>query len=172
MSHIRIPASLAGVALASVVVLSGCASVVDNAVDSAVDKAAENVAENLAEDAIENALKSDTGEDASIDLGLDGSGASVPSDFPSDVPLPDGFDLSLAMKVSGGFSLSYTSSDRGKVDAYIAKFGGWEESFSSDMGELRSWGFSNGAWSVTIGDIQSSSDGEVMMTLTVTPLTQ
>ena len=172
MSPIRMSASIAGLTLASALVLTGCAGLVENAVDSAVDKAAEEVAENVAENAIERAIEADSGLDADIDLGLDGSGASVPSDFPSEVPLPDGFDLSLAMKVSGGFSLSYASSDRGKVDAYIAKFGGWEETFSSDMGELRSWGFSNGAWSVTIGDIQSSSDGEVMLTVTVTPLTQ
>jgi len=172
MSPVRAIASITGLTVASMLALSGCGGLVENAVDSAVDKAAEEVTENLAEDAIERAIESDTGEDASIDLGVDGSGASVPSDFPSEVPLPDGFDLALAVKASGGFSLSYSGSDRSKVDAYIAKFGGWEETYSSDMGEMRSWAYAQGAWSVTVSDIQSGSDSEVVLAVTVTPLTQ
>ena len=172
MSRLRLGAFAAGLALASVAALSGCSGLVDNAVDSAVDKAAEKVAENAAEDFLENALESDTGEKAEVDLGIGGSGASIPADFPSEVPLPDGLDLGMSMKISGGYNLSYHGTDRAKVDAYIAKFSGWEEKAATDLGELRSWMFTNGTWSVTTGDITDSSSGEVTLTITVTPVTQ
>lgn len=172
MSPIRMSASIAGLTLASALVLTGCAGLVENAVDSAVDKAAEEVAENVAENAIEQAIEADSGLDADIDLGLDGSGASVPSDFPSEVPLPDGLDLQTSMKASGGFSLIYAATDRSKIDAYVAKFDSWEETFASDMGEMRTWGFQGADWSVSLGDIMSSSDDQAMLTLTVTPITQ
>lgn len=171
MSPIRVASSIAGLTLASALVLTGCASLVENAVDSAVDKAAEEAAENIAENAIERAIESDLGEDASVDLGLDGSGASVPSDFPSSVPLPDGVDLQTAIKASGGFTLMYSTHDRSTVDAYVAKFGGWEESHSSDLGEMRTWAFVGDSWNVSVADIASGSDGQVMLSVTVTPAT-
>ena len=172
MSPIRMSASIAGLTLASALVLTGCAGLVENAVDSAVDKAAEEVAENVAENAIERAIEADSGLDADIDLGLDGSGASVPSDFPSDVPLPEGLELQTSVKASGGYNLLYRTTDRSKIDAYIAKFANWEENFASDVGDLRTWGYSNGGWSANIGDMVSGDGGEFILTVTVTPLTQ
>ncbi len=169
MSPIRVASSIAGLTLASALVLTGCASLVEDAVDSAVDKAAEEAAENIAENAIERAIESDLGEDASVDLGLDGSGASVPADFPGDVPLPEGLDLQTSIAVSGGFTLSYRGSDRGAIDAYVVKFGGWEETSAADFGEMRTWSFSSSEWNVAIGDIATGSGDEFMLTLTVSP---
>lgn len=89
-------------ALASLT-LAGCA----NPIDEIITQGTQNAIEGAIEGATEN---------ADIDINT-GGGASVPADWPSEVPLPDG-EVQMSVKADGSFSLTMLA-EAAEVEATI-----------------------------------------------------
>lgn len=126
-------ARTAGVTLAVTlaVSLSGCGAadslkdtVKDKADDAAsqVTAAAEGLEDKAIEEGVEDLINKLSTDGTQIDIGVDGQ-ASVPSDFPSALPLPNG-DLALAVSEEGTWNLSYTVKDSAEADSLVAWFQG------------------------------------------------
>ena len=129
-----------------------------------------NPVESLIESTVEEAVEGATGVE--VDVDADGSGVSVPADFPSDLPMPDGKLIS-ALAIDGTFILAFeiTDENAGATLAQQFKDMGWTEEAAADMGELKTWAYFDGdARVVSIGQI----DGEGVATqlqYTVSPRT-
>jgi outer membrane lipoprotein-sorting protein len=144
------------------------------------EKAGEEAAEKMVEKAIESSFDGE----AEVDIEKDsirieseegemsmtmGDSASLPADFPDDVLIYQGAELSMGMKLPQGFNLSLqTKDDRSKVsEAYLAEMTakGWTKEMFRDMGEQRMMIFKKDerAVNVTI----SPNEGMTQITLTV-----
>jgi hypothetical protein len=87
--------------------LTGCGSIGD-----AVEDQVSNQVENAVEDQIEKALES---EDFDVDFG---DGASLPDDFPTSVPVPDG-TIVLGLGTPEGWAVTYELADMSAVDDVV-----------------------------------------------------
>lgn len=88
---------------AAALALTGCSSAVENVAEGAVERAIENELGESADVTIdEDSFSVDT-EDGSITAGA----GSVPEDFPSDVPLPEG-EVAFAQRLDSGDGLSWS----------------------------------------------------------------
>lgn len=96
---------------------------------------------------LEDAIEQETG--GQVDLG---DAASVPADWPTELPLPDGRLIS-AVSVDGGHSLIFTIADESVGEDLVADVAalGFEEVAVSDMGELVTYVLERDGWNVTIG---------------------
>lgn len=142
-------------ALASLT-LAGCA----NPIDEIIKQGTENAIEGAIEGATEN---------ADIDINT-GGGASVPTDWPSEVPLPDG-EVQMSVKADGSFSLTMLA-EAAEVEATIEriKAAGFTDDGSIDVGEMRILSLKNDAWSVGITVTEDPSSGKTMMMYIVSPV--
>lgn len=143
------------VALASLT-LVGCA----NPIDEIITQGTQN--------AIEGAIEGATGN-ADIDINT-GGGASVPADWPSEVPLPDG-EVQMSVKADGSFSLTMLA-DAAEVEATVEriKAAGFTDDGSIDVGETRILALKNDLWSVGITITEDPSSGKTMMMYIVSPV--
>lgn len=129
-----------------------------------------NPVESLIESTVEEAVEGATGVE--VDVDTDGSGVSIPADFPSDLPMPDG-DLISALSADGTFVLSFVITDEnaGANLAQQFKDMGWAEEAAADMGELKTWAYYDGSSRfVTIGQI-GGEGAETQLQYTVGPRT-
>lgn len=147
--------SSALVVLASLT-LAGCANPIDQIVQQGTEKA------------IENAIEGATGN-ADVDINT-GGGASVPADWPSEVPLPDG-EVQMSMKVDGAFNVTMLV-DASEVEAAIerTKAAGFAEQSTMDAGGVRIIGLANDTWNVGITISEDSESGKTMMMYIVSPV--
>ncbi len=96
---------------------------------------------------LEEAIEQETG--GQVDLG---DAASVPADWPAELPRPEG-RLITAVSVDGGHTLIYTIADESVGERLVAEVValGFEEIGSSDLGDLVSHVLERDGWTVTIG---------------------
>lgn len=112
-----------------------------------------NPVESVIESTVEEAVEGATGVE--VDVDTDGGGATLPADFPSDLPMPEGKLIS-SLAVDGTFVLAFEVTDQnaGANLAQQFKDMGWVEEAAADMGELKTWVYFDGdARAVTIGQI-------------------
>ncbi len=155
----RIVITAAGAAL-GVLALTGCGS---NPLESALD--------NAVEGAVEQGIEQAAGEDVDIDVATDGGTASLPDDFPTGLPLPEGCDLISSLKVSDAFSLSYTCGSFDAYEAVVASIkadGAYTSEGSGDFGGLRTETFRGDGYvlSLTAGE---DGSGAVALNYAVAP---
>lgn len=147
------------------------------------------------EDAIEAAIEQAGGRDVEIDVDDDSgsyrvetdegtfemsTAAELPDDWPSDVPLPDGFVITGGSSIDGGSSgrlvaVSGTAPlTLTELDAFYAgSMGGWTESMrsSSNSGgdELLNVTFAKDGRMLTVGGVDRGDQTEVSFTYAVDP---
>ncbi|MFC4222339.1 hypothetical protein [Lysinibacter cavernae] len=105
MISLRRLTATTAIALIAVAPLAACASPVDMVKDQA-----NQAADKLAKDVL--------GEDSSVDLDLDGDGATLPAEWPAEVPAPPG-RYTLAATTQGNPSVTATDLTIAEVDAYV-----------------------------------------------------
>jgi hypothetical protein len=126
------------------VALSGC---FQNPIEAALEKAVESeIEKSLGESGVE------------VDLGLDGQGVSLPSGWPSSIPVPEG-KIVQASKVGDTYTIAIevASEAVGIAGAETLISQGFEVVLEQSFEGLRSWGLQNQEYSVTY---QVMSDGE------------
>ncbi len=143
---------LGGLLLAGglVVGLSACANPLEAAV------------EGLIEGGVENAVEGATGVDIDVDSG---SGASLPADWPSDLPVAEGRIVS-ALAIDGIYSVSIEATDAAAAEAGLQALldAGFTTIAEQDYGvELRSWVMEREADGYTMSFSTSESDGVVLV---------
>lgn len=96
---------------------------------------------------IEDAIEQETG--GQVDLG---GHATVPADWPAELPLPAG-DLLAAVAVDGSHSLTYRVADEGVGERLVAQLValGFAELAAADYGELVSHSLERDGWTVVVG---------------------
>jgi hypothetical protein len=114
----------------------------------------EEAEKSVAEKAAEKAMEAHTGKEADIkfddesmriktddgEMSLtSGKSATLPDNFPKDIPMYEGFVLDMAMEVPEGYSLSFTTKDEVStvVQWYLTELTnqGWTKEANMDMGE-------------------------------------
>lgn len=145
--------------------------------EDTADDAADEIAEQLAEsgsgvDDVE--IDSDTGEvQVETEDGSFSTGSELPDDFPEDVPLPEGAEITGAFSSDSGGDQGWNVSgtlpgaDEGTFDEIVSMFrdDGWdvtnEVTSESDAGTSSSAIVDNGTWNVTLSvqvDVPESDD--------------
>ena len=155
--------------LAAMMVMFGCG-----------EKAGEKAAEEMAEKAIESSFDGE----AEVDIKKDsvrieteegemtmsmGDSVKLPADFPEDVFMYKGAELSMAMEHPQGFNLSLqTKDDTSKVsEVYLAEMTakGWTKEMSMDMGGQKMMSFKKDERGVSV--MISSDEEMTQINLTV-----
>ena len=156
--------------LTAMMVMFGCG-------EKAEEKAAEKMAEKAIESSFEGEARVDIEKD-SIRIETEegemtmttGDSASLPADFPKDVFIYKGAELSMAMEVPQGFNLSLqTKDDMSKVsEVYLAEMTaeGWTKEMSMDMGGGKTMAFEKDERAVSV--MISSHEEMTQITLTMT----
>ncbi len=143
--------------------VSACGS---NPVKDAVDGAVGNAVEN----GVEQAVGAAAGDGTDIDLDFDGGGASLPDNFPDDIPRPDG-KLTAAVSSADGWTLAFAPTDASNVEALVGEFGsGWTLQSETDYGEWKTWAFQNDDHLAMINAIDDGEGWTISMT--VVPVTE
>lgn len=116
-----------------------------------------NPLEELTESGVEGIVEEATGVD--VDVDSDGS-ASIPDDFPAEVPLPPGSPTT-SLDVDGTFQLTYQIDDAAVAEALVEELvaGGYTELATSDLGQLKTWVYENATYTVSISLL---TDGDVI----------
>lgn len=115
----------------------------------------EQLVQQGSERLVEDAIERETGVEFDVDSG---DGASVPSDFPGELPLPEG-RLSSAIKTEMLWMLMYEISDIAAAE----RLGDWyaENGFAEvsvgDLGQLRTWIYESDTYLVNIGTLSSDT---------------
>ena len=153
----------------SVMVMFGCG-----------EKAGEKAAEEMAEKALESSFDGEAEVDIekeSIRIETEegemtmtmGDSVKLPADFPKDVFMYNGAELSMAMEHPQGFNLSLqTKDDMSKVlEVYLAEMTekGWTKEMSMDMGGQKMMAFKKEERAVSV--MISSDEEMTQITLTV-----
>lgn len=130
----------------------------------------EQLTEGIVEGGVEQIIEDQTGVD--VDLG-NGTGASLPADWPAEVPTPDG-DIVLSSSAGGVYSViinvaSFDDVQRAFDEMLLA---GYAEISTLDLGEgAITRIYENTTWNVGILGAQND-DGTATMQYTVTPVSQ
>ncbi len=167
MTHFVPRAALAALTVTAALALSACGS---NPIADAVNGAVDNAVEGAVEAGVEKAVEANTGTDVDINVG---GNASLPADFPSDVPTPNGGSIFSSIKVDEGWNVNYgwegVDAGNAAVSDLVATLQaeGWTETSVSDMGEFKSWLYENDTYSVVITHLIDTSNDTVSMTYTV-----
>ena|GEM_PF-1562546 len=157
MNTMKNRAALVALVLFAVGSVSACGG---NPIKNAVDDAVGNAVDKGAEKAIEQAA----GGDADVDIDFDGDGASLPDDFPGDVPRPD-VKLTAVVKQEDGWFLAYAPTDFATVEALIAEYGsGWETQSETDYGEWKTWAFTNEAYFASVSAVDDGEGWAISLT--------
>lgn len=161
-------AALAALSLTAALTLSACGG---NPISDAINGAVDNAVEDAVEAGVEQVVEANTGNDVDINVG---GNASLPADFPSEVPTPSGGSIFSSIKVDEGWSVNYgwESADAGTaaISDLIATLQaeGWTEGNVSDLGEFKSWLYENDSYGIVIAEVIDSSNDTVSMSYTVT----
>lgn len=96
---------------------------------------------------IEDIIEQETG--GQVDLG---GNASLPADWPSELPLPDG-DLIAVIAADGTHALTYRIANEAVAERLVADLEaiGFVETAGADLGELVTKSLARDAWTVTVG---------------------
>ncbi|MDH6182003.1 hypothetical protein M2152_002185 [Microbacteriaceae bacterium SG_E_30_P1] len=125
---------------------------------------------NPVENLVEGAIEQQTGVD--VDVNSDGSGASLPADWPSDVPTPAGTVVA-SFGVDGTYSATIEMADaaaaQAGLDALLAA--GYESQSQADLGGMKMNVLTNGTWGVTYS-WGEDGDGNTVLNMAVTPAPQ
>ena len=153
----------------SIMVIFGCE-------EKAEEKAAEEMAEKAIESSFEGEAKVDI-EKGSVRIETEegemtmttGDSVRLPADFPKDVLVYKGAELSMAMEHPQGFNLSLqTKDDMSKVsEVYLAEMTakGWTKEMSMDMGGQKMMAFKKDERAVSV--MISPNEDMTQITLTV-----
>lgn len=134
---ILVPSTLLGLVL-----LSGCASPLPG---------------GLGPGGLEEVIEQETGGE--VDFG----GASLPADWPAELPLPAG-DLVSSISSEGTQVLTYRIDDPSVGERLVADLEslGFTTTTTSDMGELVATVLDRDGWMVTVGWVSGDEDGVVL----------
>ncbi|MGD9606143.1 MAG: hypothetical protein AB7V10_01565 [Leucobacter sp.] len=141
---------LGATALVISIGLTGCANPV------------EQITEKIIEDQTGTKIDSDgdggftiESEDGKVQVG---AGVEKPSDFPSDVPYPNGV-LNSSVQVDGGWSLTFEGVDAAEIDRIVGDLtaAGFEETYVGKQSNAFQGNYSADKWTVTL--IWDGSDG-------------
>ncbi len=129
----------------------------------------ETAEERIAEKIAEKALEAQTGQKADIDVDKEsmtittedgkmtmtsGKAAKLPENFPKDIPIYKGYALDMAMEMSKGYSVSFTTKDDVSTvsEWYLAEMTdkGWTKEASMDMGDQKMLVFKKGERGVNL----------------------
>lgn len=91
---------------------------------------------------MENAASDGPNSDVNLDIRTD---VTVPDDFPSGFPLPDG-TLTAAVSMDGGWQLDYNINDASIGEEIVARFTSYpdyEATVNSDMGQIHAWTYTS-----------------------------
>lgn len=144
------------VALGLVGALSGC---FQNPLEAALDRAVEEgVTESL-----EQAVEAETG--AEVDIG---TGASLPSGWPANIPVPDG-DIISSLATGGEFYISVTSPNAAAAQAGLEalKGAGFEVTLEQNSDGFAMYVLSDGTHDVSYSWMDDGA-GAIAVTMTVT----
>lgn len=151
--------AVAALALGIALTLTGCFA---NPLDQ--------LTEGLVEGGVEQIIEDQTGVDVDVD-GL--GGASLPADWPADVPTPDG-EIVLASSAGGVYSVIINVANADAVQSAFDEMllAGFAEISTLDLGEgAVTRVYENTSWNVgVLGAV--NDDGTATMQYTVTPITQ
>lgn len=146
-------ASLLVVSAVATATLAGC-GVIQDRVDDAVG--------NAVEEGVERAIEGGSGGD--VDLNFDGDGASLPNNFPGDVPQPNG-TIQASIGAGDGFVVSFQTSESGAAD-FLGEFSSWTEDGQVDLGDAKAYTYSNDRY--TVGIMVSPNGDQTSVNYTVT----
>lgn len=123
--------------------LSACTNPIDQLVQGGVEQG------------VEEAIEQATGGKVDIDTG---GGASLPSDFPADVPVPPG-TITSSLTTDGIFQIMTTLDDvaQGADFAEEIEAAGYTLTTSQDLGEMKVWILENGTWTLSVTTIDGES---------------
>lgn len=126
-----------------------------------------NPVEAVLQQGAESAIK-EIAEQNDVDINL-GSGASVPADWPSEVPVPKG-SVEFSAKAQGGFSLTLLA-EKSDVEAAVAQFtaNGFEETANFESADGAMYTFENAEWTVALIIGEDGSSGKTSIIYTVAP---
>ncbi len=115
----------------------------------------ERLVQEGAERAVEETIERETGIEVDVD---NGGGASVPADFPGELPLPEG-KLSSAIKTEALWMLSYEIGDVSEAERLAGWYvdNGYTEVSAGDLGELRNWIYESDTYLVTLGTMSTET---------------
>lgn len=129
----------------------------------------DQLTEGLVEGGVEQIIEDQTG----VDVDVDGTGASLPADWPADVPTIDG-QVSFSAAANDTFSAAITvgsiaDAERAFTDMTDA---GFTEISALDLGEgAQTRIYENGTYNVGI-IVAQNDDGTALVQYTITPVTQ
>ena len=129
----------------------------------------DQLTEGLVEGGVEQIIEDQTG----VDVDIDGTGASLPADWPADVPTASG-EVVLSTATGGTFSAiinvaSYDDVQRAFDEMLLA---GFAEISTLDLGEgAVTRVYENTTWNVAVLGAQND-DGTATMQYTITPVSQ
>jgi hypothetical protein len=153
--YARLTSATAAGVIGGALLLSGCSNPIDDAIDNAV----EGAVENAVEEGVEKAIEAESGGDVDIEVG---SSVSLPEDFPTDIPLPDGGTLIASLRVEQSWSLSYEVDSLAQADELVQEFGDWTQESVVDQGTNKFWILSNDNYVVTISAVQEGDEPAVL----------
>lgn len=115
----------------------------------------EQLVQQGAERAVEEAIERETGVEVDVD---NGGGASVPADFPGELPQPDG-RLASVITTEVVWMLVYDIAEISEAQRLAAWFvdNGYTEISAADTGGLRTWIYENELYSVTLGAMETET---------------
>ena len=149
-----IAALAAGLALA----LTGCFA---NPLDQ--------LTEGLVEGGVEQIIEDQTG----VDVDIDGTGASLPADWPADVPTVDG-EVVFSASANGAYNAAITVASAADAERAFTDMtdAGYTEISALDLGEgALTRVYENGTWSVSI-IVGVNDDGTAVVQYTIAPASQ
>lgn len=154
----RTAPAVAVIGLGLALTLSGCFA---NPLDQ--------LTEGIVEGGVEQIIEDQTG----VDVDIDGTGASLPADWPADVPTVAG-EVMFSAAADGTFTAAITVANAGAAEQAFAEMlsAGYTEVSTLDLGNggvTRI--YENGTWNVGVIAAQND-DGTALVQYTVTPVTQ
>lgn len=133
--------------------LSGCANPIEQLVNKGVEQA------------LEGAIG---GTDGKVDLNT-GDGASLPADWPSEIPTPNG-EVQFSVAADKGFMVTFIA-DKAEVDSALQKLSGagFTEEGNIAAGDSRVISMKNDSWTVGITVTKESGGDRQLMAYIVAP---
>jgi hypothetical protein len=128
-----------------------------------LDQLTEGISEGIVEGVVEGA----TGVD--VDVSGDGTSASLPSDWPTEVPTPNG-KIIASFSVNNSYSATIDVGDDAAAAAGVEAIAasGFEITSETDLGGFKVYGLENAEWSVNYS-WGADEAGATFVNLTVSP---
>ncbi len=164
MTNLKSRAALAVLAMIAAGSLAACGG-------NPIKKAVNNAVENAVEGGVEKAMENAAGGDVDINVNTDGSAVSLPANFPSGIPLPDGGKLISTFGTEDGWNLAYLVTDTGPANGLVDKYksdSSWTLGQESVSDGFSMWTFTGASYGVVI---LASGDGteDAGITMSVIP---